>query len=231
MRWRLLVLVILLASSIPLCLQPTEEKPGGGESQPATTLYNVTLDSSYFEKLKGIIEGDTTPKEKERAILEMAQVAVMLNDSERVIEYLKEVASTSKDQNVVAAAYAAIDMIRDYYPPEAMGELVVDVEGDFKPGSTVNITATVKAYSDCRGMVGIKRGVPEGMELKSEVRYKFEISADGIEMFTFKVIPEQSGEYPMTIVLFLEKSRFDYQQIEQKIILRIDENGGEVVYY
>ncbi|WP_048064492.1 COG1470 family protein [Archaeoglobus fulgidus] len=230
MRWILLVLVILLASSIPLCSQPGQPE-SGQESQPAATLYNVTLDSGYFDKLKGVIEGDTTPKEKEKAILEMAQIAVMLNDSDRAIEYLKEVASTSKDQNVVAAAYAAIDLIRDYYPPEVLGELAVDVEGDLKPGSTVNITATVKAYSDCEGMVGIKRGVPEGMELKSNIRYKFEISAEETKKFTFVVKPEQSDEYALTIALFLEKSRFDYQQVEQEIVLRVDESGGEVVYY
>ncbi|MBO8179678.1 MAG: hypothetical protein H0Z19_04245 [Archaeoglobus sp.] len=229
MRWILLFLAILLASMVSLCTQP-EEKPGIEQKNQSSIVYNVTLDSSYFEKFKEIIDGDSSPKEKETAILEMAQIAIMLNDSDRVVEYLKDVATTSDDQNVVAAAYAALDIIRDYYPPEALGELAVDVDGELKLGSSVNITANVRAYSNCNGMVGIKR-LPIGFELKSNVRYKFEISADEAKSFTFEIVlPEQSGEYPLTVTLFLEKSRFDYQQIDQKIILKVNEEGGEVLY-
>jgi len=158
-------------------------------------LYNTTLDMDYFDKFKQIIEGETSPKEKEEAILNMAQFAIMLNDTDRVVDYLKSVATSAENETVIAAAYAAIDLIRDYYPLEPIGELIAKVDGELKPNSSVKIIATVKGYKDCNGSVGIVRFHQnldhQNLEVTSNPLYKFNLSSQEKRDFTFELIPKE----------------------------------------
>ncbi len=78
--------VILIASVCMLSFKKPQEEE----------MSNITLDMGYFDKYKQIVEGDNSPKEKENAILNMAQIAIMLNDTERVVDYLKKVAMSEK---------------------------------------------------------------------------------------------------------------------------------------
>ncbi len=54
--------------------------------------------------------------------------------------------------------------------------------------------------------------VRQNFELKSIVRYKFEMSSGEKKDFTFELVPKDEGVYPLTIGLFLSLDRFDYQK-------------------
>jgi len=223
----LLIVIVGIISVLVIHMLITEK---GHKEEKPSNVTNFTLDKGYFDRFRQIIESnDSSPKEKEKAILNMAQFAVMLNDTDRVVEYLKDVAMRSENEIVIAASYAAIDLIRDYYPIEPIGELIVNADGELKPDSLIKIVATIKVHRDCSGSVGITR-IHRNLELTSDLRHKFKASSGDRKDFVFEFVPKAEGEYPITVSLFLSIDRFDYQEIRQKIVLKVSTEGGEVIY-
>ncbi|MBO8182741.1 MAG: hypothetical protein H0Z28_08115 [Archaeoglobus sp.] len=181
----------------------------------------------YFDELKEIIESDADSAAKEDAIIGMAELSIAFNDTERVISYLKEIAYNEENDTVRTAAYAAIDLIRDY-KPIILGDMVVDVEGELKPGVKSVIVVKVTAFSDVTGTVSFAR-LPKDFEV-SNPYYKLDLDAGEEKEFRFEFTPKQSGEYAVTIVSHLSTDRVDYYELRQKLLLKIEEDGGEVVY-
>ncbi len=210
--------VVILATAVTISILFLVKKP---------KIEKTALEKKeYFQDFKRIIESDTSSSEKSRAILEMAHFATKEGDAKEAVNYLKNLAEKSTDPTIISSCYSAIDLIRSSYPIENLGEFFLSVEGEMKVNSPIKVLVNVKIFKDCKGSVSIAR-LPIDFKLKSNPIFKFEAKAGETKNFTFEMVPEKEGDYPMSFNFFLEKDKFDYQQETQKILFKIGKERGE----
>src|SRR4030042_7165878 len=98
-----ILIVIVLAVTLPLSL-------GSGDVD-VKYLESMQVDppSDYIDKLVSIVKDDDDPYIRERAVFTLVDIAVAGNETEKIVDFLKDLAMNELDDNVRTAAYANID--------------------------------------------------------------------------------------------------------------------------
>jgi len=198
-----------------------------------------SMDPKNISELKEIILNHPDDYVRERAIFVLTDIAIRSNNVDDVIDFLKKIAYNEKDDEVRTAAYANLDLIREYYPIERVGDLKVRVEGDVRKGGNISLVLTAYSKVDViEAKAGIKRIVNfrgettpetilEGAVLSSRNPVRFILNAGESKDASFTIHLKESGEYIVSCMLKLDIDRVDYQVIEKQVYLKVEEGGGE----
>jgi hypothetical protein len=218
------VLVVVLAVVLPLTL--------GSEEVNVEYLESMRLDppENYIEKLTSVAQDNDDPYIRERAVFTLTDIAVELNETEDIIDFLKVLAMDETEDDVRTAAYANIDLIRDLFPPEKQGFLELHLSGNIGKGSEVALIAKVSSTIDLEeeAILGII-SLPDGIELLSTGVLKLELEANVPKEVGFDLRLNQTGEYIITVALKLSFDRIDYEEVHKDVYLTVNESGGEFI--
>jgi len=209
-----------------------EEKPEVSEEN-IEYLESMQLNppKDYIKKLTSIIKTNENSYMRERAIFTLTDVAIRKYETEKIIDFLKEVARNEKEDNVRTAAYANIDLIREYYPLEKQGSLELSILGEIKKNSKIKLIAKISSKVDVEeAIVGIDTTHQNIVPVNVSVPvYKLELRANQPEEVEFELLLKEVGEYEIPVTLILSFDRIDYEEIREEILLKVDETGGEVL--
>ena len=117
----------------------------------------MNLDPEDIPELKEIVETPPDNYTRERAIFVLTDIAIRKDVPEEVVDFLKDIAYNERNEDVVAAAYANLYLIRETYPLEMKGDLTIRVEGEIKKGNNVTVVADASSAVDVsKAIVRIK---------------------------------------------------------------------------
>lgn len=184
----------------------------------------------YLEQLRAVVEEGTDPYVRERAIFALTDIAVRRDETEEVIDFLKQVALDEKNDNVRSAAYANLDLIKELYPAERKGSLQLCIAGDIRKGSDVKLIATISSKVDVEAIVSIDY-LHVDIQAVSAPFHKVALRGDEPAEVEFELRLTQTGEYFIPVTLMLSFDRVDYELIEDGIQIRVGEDWGEVISY
>jgi hypothetical protein len=216
------VVVVVLAVSLPIAL--------GSENVDVEYLESMRLDppENYVEKLTSIVESHEDPYVRERAVFTLVDIAIDGNETEEIVDFLKDVAMNEPDDNVRTAAYANVDLIRDLFPPDRKGSLELSLSGEISQGAEVQLIAEVLSSLDLEeeAILGIV-SLPDGIELLSTGVLKVQLEANVPQEVGFDLRLNEPGDYVITVALKLSFDRIDYEEIRKNVYLAVHQLDGE----
>jgi|YelNatPaOPRAMG01_1025707.scaffolds.fasta_scaffold08802_6 hypothetical protein len=184
----------------------------------------------YIKKLEAVVEKNKDPYARERAIFTLTNITIKKQETDKVIDFLKKIAMNEKEDNVRSAAYANIDLIRDYYPLEKQGSFDLSLSGDIKKNGKIKIVAKVSSKIDVKeARVGIS-SLHKNIKLEPyQPVHKFSLKANEPKEFEFNLLLKETGEYEIPFSFILSFDRIDYEEIVKEIFLKVGESSGEVI--
>jgi hypothetical protein len=96
------LIIVILAITLPLTL--------GSAEVNVEYLESMRLDppNDYIDELVSIVKENEDPYVRERAVFTLVDIAIEGNETEEIVDFLKELAMNETDDNVRTAAYANI---------------------------------------------------------------------------------------------------------------------------
>jgi hypothetical protein len=206
----------------------TEDEPEMTEMETLEAM-QASPPENYVEEMETIIETTQDPYIKERGLLTLTDVALRKNETEEIVDYLKEKAMNEEDDDVRTTAYASIDLIRSQHPLESKGTLEISISGDIKKGSDITLIAEVSSTVDIEKpvIVGITR-LHNSIELLSETGIeKLSLKANEPKEVEFDLLLTETGEYFVPVAFMMSFDSIDYEKIKKEVRLVVNENDGE----
>ncbi len=182
----------------------------------------------YIQELTSVVEKNEDPYVRERAIFTLTDIAIRKYETEKIVDFLKEIAMNETEDNVRTAAYANIDLIREIYPLEKKGSLDLSILGDIKKNSNITVIAKVSSKVDVEAIVGIDY-LHTNIELLSPPCRKVDLKANESKQVQFDLYLKETGEYFIPFTLMLSFDRIDYETIEDEIHINVKEFSGEII--
>lgn len=183
----------------------------------------------YIKKLKLVVEKNKDPYTRERAIFTLTDITIRKYETEKIIDFLKEIALNEKEDNVRSAAYANIDLIRDYYPLERQGSLELSILGEIKKGSQIKLIAKISSKIDVEEVIIGIDYLPKDIEWLSQPYHKIALKANEPKEIEFDLLLRKIGEYEIPVTLMMSFDKIDYEEIEKEIRIKVGEFSGEVI--
>ncbi|MDD1707603.1 MAG: hypothetical protein LUQ33_00330 [Methanoregulaceae archaeon] len=181
----------------------------------------------YIDELTGIIEESEDQQIRDAAINVLTDIAIRRSETDKIIDFLKDLAAHEEDPVIMSAAYAGIDLIRDSYPLPPMGSLNLSVRGEVKRGGEVEIVATIASTTDIpKAVLGLDFP-PDSVEMLDPPVYYTTLSAKQPVTHTFPIRLLQTGEVKIPVQLTLSTDLTDYEQIDRSILFVVREGNGE----
>jgi len=227
----IVIAVVTAAILIMFMGEWMKEEKFNPEEVDTKYLERMQLDppEDYIRELTSVVEKNDDPYVRERAIFTLTDIAIRKYETEKIVDFLREIAMNETEDNVRTAAYANIDLIREYYPLEKQGSLELSVSGDIKKSSSIKLIARISSKVNVEdAIVGIDY-LHENIELLSMPYYKTDLKANEPKEFEFELLLKEVGEYEIPVTLMLSFDRIDYEEIREEILLKVDETGGEVL--
>lgn len=178
----------------------------------------------YIKKLELVIQKNNDPYTKEKAIFTLTDIAIRKYETEKIVDFLKEMAMNEKTNNLRTAAYANLDLIREHNPLEKHGSLSLSVFGEIKKNSKIILVARVLANVDVEeARVGINK-LNKNIELlnTSQMVYQLSLKANQPQEAEFELFLKERGEYEIPVTLILSSDRVDYEEITEEINLVVE---------
>jgi len=228
----IVIAVVVIAAILIISMGKwMKEEKSNPEEVDTKYLERMQLDppEDYIQELMSVVEKNKDPYVRERAIFTLTDIAIRKYETEKIVDFLKEIAMKETEDNVRTAAYANIDLIREYYPLEKQGSLELSVSGDIKKSSSIKLIARISSKVNVEdAIVGIDY-LHKNIELLSMPYYKTDLKANEPKEFEFELLLKEVGEYEIPVTLMLSFDRIDYEEIREEILLKVDETGGEVL--
>ena len=183
----------------------------------------------YIKRLKLVVEKNKDPYTRERAIFTLTDITIRKYETEKIIDFLKEIALNEKEDNVRSAAYANIDLIRDYYPLERQGSLELSILGEIKKGSQIKLIAKISSKIDVEEVIIGIDYLPKDIEWLSQPYHKIALKANEPKEIEFDLLLRKIGEYEIPVTLMMSFDKIDYEEIEKEIRIKVGEFSGEVI--
>jgi len=216
------IVIIIIAVTVPFTM--------GSGRVDVQYLESMRLDppDDYVEQLESIVRENDDPYVRERAVFTMTDIAIDGNETDQIVDFLKDLAMNEKDDNVRTAAYANVDLIRDLFPPESKGSLELSLDGDIRRGAAVEIVAEVSSTVDLEeaAIVGII-SLPDGIAPVSDGVVKVKLAAGVPQRVGYDLRLDDTGEYIISFALKLSFDRIDYEVIHKGVYLAVSESGGD----
>jgi len=184
----------------------------------------------YIQELMSIVENNKDPYTRERAIFALTDIAIRKYETEKIIDFLKDVAVAEEEDNVRTAAYANIDLTREIYPLEKKTSLELAISGHVKKNSNIKLIATISSKVDAQAVIGIDY-LHTNIELLSLPYHKVDLKADETQKVEFDLRLKETGEYFIPVTLILSFDRIDHETIEDEVHIIVGEFGGKILSY
>lgn len=204
--------------------------------QPFLSEKQITTDSlesmqlnppqDYIQKLTGIIQTNRDPYIRESAVFTLTDIAIKKNETGRIYDFLREIATNEKETNVQSAAFATIYRIKTVYPEEPKATLDVTIQGPIQQGANITLIATVSFPNQAvKAIVGINR-FSNTIELLSNPVVKLNLSDQSPRAIPFKIKILRKGSYYIPVTLKVSYNRVDEDTIKKRIIITVNETSG-----
>lgn len=182
----------------------------------------------YFQTLTATIKENTDLYVRERAVYTLTEISISKNETQPVIDFLKRIASSEKDENVRTAAYANIDFIKNVYPPEKKGKMDLSIAGAIRKGGNITLIANVSSAVDVeKAIVGINK-LHTSIKLSTEPVVKIDLKAGRPERIEFNLTLKENGKYYIPVTFTISLDRVEYETTQKRVYITVDETGGEV---
>jgi hypothetical protein len=185
-------------------------------------------DEDYIQELTSIIKSNSHPYVRERGIFTLTDITIRKKETEKIVDFLKEIAMDEKEDNVRTAAYANIYLIRNINPLEKRGSLDMSVTGDIKKGANITLNAKISSSVtlDEEAIIGVRQ-LPDNIELLSNGAYRIKLIANNPQEIEFDLHLKETGNYMFPVNLKLSFDRIDYELVTKQAHIEVGERTGE----
>jgi len=181
----------------------------------------------YIEELTLIIESNQNRTVRDAAVNTLTDIAIRKSETEKVMDFLKDLAAHEEDPVIMSAAYSSINLIRYTYPPEPIGSLDLSVSGNVRKGGTITIIATFASKRDVdRAVLGLAVP-PDDIEMITPPVFYTNLTAHTGTSRTFQLRLLDTGEFKIPVQLSLSTGLTDSEQIDRYVSLVVREKDGE----
>jgi len=182
----------------------------------------------YIQRLEETVNTSGDAYIRERALLALTDITIRKNETDEIVDFLKNIAINEEEDNVMSAAYASLDLIREIYPPDWYGTLELHLVGDIKKHGNVTLIATIGCTVDAEALVGIDK-LHINMEPITDPVKKVQLVANTPQQIEFELHVKDVGEYFVPVTLILGIDIVDYETISKTIYIDVHEDFGEVL--
>ncbi len=220
----LVVVIVILLFSLKQ-EPPVVKAPVKKEIIDLSTLESIELNppTDYISRLETIIDTHTDPYVRERGIFTLTQIALMKKESGKIVDYLKKKANKEVDDNVRTAAYANLDLIREYNPLPKTGSMKLTVDGEIKKGKEIDLIATLSATRDYTDVVVGLQPVSGKFTVLSKAVYQVDLKADKEKRINFKLKIDEYGKHIFHVNTLMSYDRADHEKIYNEGIFVVNE--------
>lgn len=186
-------------------------------------------DKNDISTLIEVIKSHSDDEVREEAVFVLTDTALETGtEVDKVIDFLKGVATGDENEAVATAAFANIDLARKTYPLESKGSLRLSVLGNIARGNTVTLMAEVGSSSNVEdAIVGIIALHPNIQLLSQKSSIRLPLKAGQFNYVSFPLQLKETGEYLIRVGLKLNFDQVDYEFIDKSIYLKVGETSGE----
>jgi hypothetical protein len=232
------VIAVLLVSFYLVTMEkeePKDEADDDNISDETDNEYTEYFESllldppeDYMEALMSLVEENEDSYVRESAIFTLTDLKIRDNETDDIIDFLKDIAMNEEDENVRTAAYANIDLIRDVYPLEKQGSLELHVTGDIMKNNNITILANVSSNVTLEeeAIVGINSW-DDKIDMLSERMFKLNLEANITQQVSFVLHLNDTGEFFIPVTLKLCFDIIESENIKKQIYLNVEESDGE----
>jgi len=195
-------------------------------------LMNANPPEDYFDRLSEVIAKGNDSYIREKAVFTLTAIAIRENETEPVVDLLKDMVTNETDDNVRTAAYVNADLIRENEPLEDVCSMNITTSGEMRLEGNFSIIATVLCSRDFdEAMVGIGQLNDSIVLLSEKPRYKFSIKANEATVLQFDINVTENGKYYVPLNLKVNYDLVDDQKYEKRIYFNVYDSFGEVLHY
>jgi hypothetical protein len=178
------------------------------------------------DELKSIITTSSNPEMREKGVIRLSQVAIERYETNETINFLKDVISKEKNENVRRTELASIGLMRSVDPLPLQGEMKISIKGEIR--KEVNLTIFVDMISKTdqkRAIIGIPH-LNKSIDLLSPQKVMIDLTAGRPTRIRFDVKIHQDGKYVIPVMYIFPFDAYDYEKQQQRIFLTVDESNG-----
>ncbi len=181
---------------------------------------------NYVDRLTAVIESDSEPYLRERAVFTLTRIALGRNETGSITPYLKDLAMHTRTDEIRTAAYANLALINDLVMAPPKGYLTLTIEGTIRKGSPLRLVATVSSTVPVTtSMVGIRR-LPQGMDLTSDALVRLSLSPNQPQTVIFQMTPRSVGTYTIPVSLVSSLDQVESYEKTTDVTITVQERGG-----
>jgi len=184
---------------------------------------------NYILTLESLIRTHPDPYIRERGIFTLTSIALEKNETEKITEFLKDIAINGPEGNVMTAAYANMFFIRQQYPLEKVGSLNLTVVGNIRKNATIKVIATISSTRDIqKAVIGIDHVNPN-ITVLSSPDPSMSLKVHEPQNLEYELKLEKIGTYVLPFSVILSFDQVDYEKVEKRVFLVVHETSGESI--
>lgn len=218
-----LVLALLLSVSNCVC---------GQDKMTVDDVYDIQINpgDNYIQELQEVIQDKGQDAyTRETAVLVLADISMNKSETHKVVDFLKDIAANETEEDVRTAAYAALDLIGDAYPPEPKGTLDLKIAGDIRKGADVTLVVTVTSAVDIESLVAVSR-LHEDIQAVTQPIVRVNLKANVPQDVEFGLHLGGLGEFFIRVTSTLSFDLTESEVLGKRIYILVGEQSGEVLF-
>ncbi len=182
--------------------------------------------NNYVDRLTAVIESDSEPYLRERAVFTLTRIALGRNETSSITPYLKDLAMNTRTDEIRTAAYANLALINSLVLPSPKGYLNLSIEGTIRKDSPLRLVATVSSSVPVTAsVVGIRR-LPQGMDLTSDALVHLSLQPNQSQTVIFQMTPQLVGTYTVPVSLVLSLDQVETYEQTGQVSITVQERDG-----
>jgi hypothetical protein len=182
--------------------------------------------ADYIGKLETLIMTSPDPDVRSQGIITLTEIAMERNESEKISGFLKELAMNATGDSVWMAADSSYGLIRSENPPPDKAGMTITIKDPIRKDATiallVDFTSTID-NSDVR--IDIP-SLDNSIGLLSNKTVRFPVKANQPQRITFSLKPQKEGKYIIPVVYTMSFDRLDYEKVQKRVFLTVNQTGG-----
>lgn len=210
---------------------------------------HMKMSPSSLGELEGIIRSSAGSYTRERAVSVYADIASRSGNEDRALSFLKDVAITEADTEVRTAAYTNYYWIREETGTPAATTVGVNITGEVRPGSEVELVLTVTSTrgsnlttiglaasplnptQDASGNgvivdANAGKGALTNLRISPANRIKKPLPANISVEFPYRISITGPGQAVVESVVEVRYDQLDYDVVKKRIVFDAESSGG-----
>lgn len=181
---------------------------------------------NYIDQLKTLITTHPDPYVREKGIITLTEIAISKNESEKISGFLKDLALNATDESVRMEADASYGLIRSEKPLPQKAVMKISIEDNIRKGATISLLVDFHSSVENNNVhIGIS-SLNNSIALSSPQIVGVQVKANQPQRVKFSLNLKEEGRYIIPVVYTMSFDRLDYEKIQKRVFLIVNQTGG-----